>query len=248
MDANRMLVRTPLIGALAAALAAVCTPLHADQPSSSAPPSFNSEGVPSFTAEQILLFPDSEQIIDRSRLNFSDKGMKITRGDGFDRQIFLQNFVSGQTWLIDPRRSVQHEVRYESASPMVSSDSDAPLLIGSGGSSGASQQPLQSGLLSPLPCMDYPRLKQLEITRWRGQAVSTWGCLDETGKLVGTDYFSETWNLVIRSELVNIQIEELWGIKALSFPEGHFRAKADHAPVSLIELIHGVNVAARKYE
>jgi len=207
----------------------------------------------SFTAEQVLLFPGSDQIVDSSRVEYSSDGMRIIRGSAQQRQIFVQNFRSGQIWLVDQKRSLKHEVLFESdqAQSGNRNSENRPETQASGDQEATSENDtitLVSGLLSNLPCMNHPRLKPLPETRWRGQRVSAWGCLDHKAELVRVDYFSDHWNVVVRSELIDIQIEELHSITELNFAAGHFLVGDDYEPVGLMELIRGPDVPSRKYE
>ena len=197
------------------------------------------------TAQQVPLFrgaPIVAEVVTRQRnadssmqftnlVMISSTGMRMAsdpQSPGAQPFLFIQNFQTGQAWMLDTDRHLFAELPPEPESDpgdAVISEDGPPLSLAE----------FPSGILMHRACMGQPRYGAGTAV-WRGNPVTVWVCRLRGGYSV-RQYFSPYWNLVVREDMPDGQITELRNIRRAPLEVSLFSPPQGFQKISLPALL-----------
>lgn len=185
----------------------------------------------SFSAILVEYNKDSAEAKSETRLLLSEHGMRTEKISSKNKNInlvIIQNYQTGQEWLMDPGRRIFSElpqVRHRK-DLKVSDNNQAPLL----------------GVLTKQPCAGMAGEKQ-SVNAIDSSKLSTWRCSDKLGRIY-LQHYSSLLGTVVRQESEDGQISELKDIAFIDDSPEHFKPANTLQEVALDEFILGAFTAS----
>lgn len=159
-----------------------------------------------------------------NKLMISRLGLRLetaSHGPSEKPNVFIQNFVTDQAWLVDQTRKIYVEIP--------ETDDELPGV----------EEGYTSGMVTTSACEGLNK-KAAGTRQWRGFKVSVWDCDLGNGATI-RQFYSPYWGLVVREENMAGISSELNQIKPVELDPDLFKPPANYRVTDFRELLQGAS-------
>lgn len=178
--------------------------------------------LPSISAVHVRHHEPSDVELLRADIEYSRSGLRVRQRDSGAALEMIQNFDSGQAWLVDGERRIAHELPLED-----------DVSVGSG------EPEPGASFLGSVPCEPAAARADGQGS-WRARDVDAFTCLDDDGAGIAVEFIDREFGMVVYRRSTSGRVDELRNIRRRQYAAGHFEPAARYRLVDKREMFNGV--------